>query len=276
MTLRTREELEKLANDIRKDIVKMTYNSGVKGAHLGGSMSIADILAVLYGAVMNVDPSNPTMEERDRLIVSKAHAAMTLYSALSYAGFISREEIENAMHGDSIFFEHPKKMPQYGIEASGGSLGQGLSFGMGMALGLKKKGNEESRVFVILGDGECDEGSVWEAATAIVHYGLNNVITIVDLNGLQFDGTNDEIMGLGSMRGRFESIGFDVVEIDGHDIDKLLETFSVKRDKPTAVICKTIKGKGVSFAENVVEWHTGRLTDELYEQAMKELTDDRI
>lgn len=274
MSGKSKEELQKLANDIRKDIVRMTYNSGVKGAHLGGSMSIADILAVLYGSVMNIDPANPEMEERDRVILSKAHAAMALYSALSYSGFISRDEIEESMRGESLFFEHPKKMPQYGIESSGGSLGMGLSFGMGMGLGLKKKGNDTSRVFVILGDGECDEGSVWEAASAVVHYGLNNVIPIIDKNGLQFDGTNEEIMDLGSMPDRFRSLGYDVVEVDGHDVMKLQEELSVMRTKPTAIYCKTVKGKGVSFAENVVEWHTGRLTDEMYEQAMKELSNN--
>ena len=274
MALKKREELEKLANDIRKDVVRMTYNSGVKGAHLGGSMSIADLMAVLYGAVMNVDPSNPAMEERDRVILSKAHAAMAWYSALSYAGFISRQQIDEAMYGDSPLFEHPKKNLEFGIESSGGSLGMGLSFGMGMGLGLKKKGVDKARVFVILGDGECDEGSVWEAAAAVVHYGLNNVIPIVDLNGLQFDGTNDEIMKLGSMVDRWKSIGFDVVDINGHDIDALYEELSKKRNVPTAIICRTTKGKGVSFAENVVEWHTGRLTDDMYEQAMKELSNN--
>ena len=182
---------------------------------------------------------------------------------------------KKSMRGDSKFFEHPKKMPQHGIESTGGSLGMGLSFGMGMGLGLKKKNNNDSRVFVILGDGECDEGSVWEAASGIVHYGLNNVIPIIDKNGLQFDGTNDEIMNLGSMPDRWRSIGFEVVEIDGHDIDVLKKELSMERTKPTAIYCNTIKGKGVSFTENVVEWHTGRLTDEMYEQAMKELSNDR-
>lgn len=273
MALKSKEELDKIANYIRKDVVLMTYNSGVKGAHLGGSMSIAEIMAVLYGAVMNVDPSSPYMEDRDRVILSKAHAAMAWYSALSYAGFISRDEIENAMRGDSKLFEHPKKQPEFGIESSGGSLGMGLSFGMGMGLGLKKKGNDKSRVFVILGDGECDEGSVWEAASAVVHYGLNNVIPIIDKNGLQFDGTNDEIMDLGSLPDRWRAIGFDVIEIDGHDVMALQEELSKDRSRPTAIYCNTVKGKGVSFAENVVEWHTGRLTDEMYEQAMKELSE---
>lgn len=269
--MKTKEELEQLAHEYRIDIVEMTRSSGQKGAHLGGSMSICEIMAVLYGSVMNLDSNNPTMEERDRVILSKAHAAMTLYTALSHAGFIDSDMIPEAMHGDSPFFEHPKKMPEYGIEASGGSLGQGLSFGVGMGLGLKKKGNDKSRVFVILGDGECDEGSVWEAATALAHYGLNNVIPIVDYNGLQYDGTNEEVMNFGSLAKRFESIGFDVCEADGHDVMGLQEILSEHFAKPTAIICHTVKGKGISFAENVVEWHTGRLTDELYEQAMKDL-----
>lgn len=272
MAIKSKEELEKLANDIRKDVVLMTYNSGVKGAHLGGSMSIAELMAVLYGSVMNVDPSNPEMKDRDRFILSKAHAAMALYSALSYRGFITRQQIEESMHGDSQFFEHPKKALEYGIESSGGSLGMGLSFGMGMALGLKKDGNDKARVFVCLGDGECDEGSVWEAATAISHYKLNNIVTIVDLNGLQFDGTSDEIMCLGSVADRFRSIGFDAIEIDGHDVMTLQDELMKERSVPTAIICKTIKGKGVSFAQDNVEWHTGRLTDDMYEQAMKELS----
>lgn len=272
MAFKTREELEDIAKRIRIDVVSMTHSSGVKGAHLGGSMSIADMVAVLYGSVMNVDPKNPTMDERDRLIISKAHAAMTLYAGLSYAGFISRDEIENAMHGESKFFEHPKKLPEYGIELSGGSLGQGLSFAVGMGLGLKRKGNDNSRVFVILGDGECDEGSVWEAATAITHYGLNNIVIIVDQNGLQYDGTCDEILTIGSsMADRWKSLGYDVIEIDGHDVIALQDELSKKREVPSVLICKTVKGKGVSFAENAVEWHTGRVTDELYDIAMRDL-----
>lgn len=272
MRAKSREELEKIAKQIRIDIVDMTHSSGQKGAHLGGSMSIADIVAVLYGSVMNVDPANPEMDERDRLIISKAHAAMTLYAGLSSAGFISREEIANAMHGESKFFEHPKKNPEYGIELSGGSLGQGLSFAMGMGLGLKRKGNNKSRVFVILGDGECDEGSIWEAATAIHHYGLENIIIIVDQNGLQYDGTCDEILTIGSsMKARWESLGYEVTEVDGHDVMALQDELGREHKVPSVLICKTVKGRGVSFAENAVEWHTGRVTDELYEIAMKDL-----
>lgn len=268
---KSREELEELARQIRIDIVNMTHNSGVKGAHLGGSMSIADIMAVLYGSVMNIDPKNPTMDERDRVILSKAHAAMTLYAALHHTGFITGDIIDSAMHGESLLYEHPKKSPEMGIESSGGSLGMGLSFGMGMALGLKKKGNDKSRVFVIIGDGECDEGSIWEAANAVIHYELNNLVTIIDENGLQYDGTPSEVMKIGSMKARWESVGFDVVEVDGHDVLILQEELSKERKVPTVLICKTVKGKGISFAEDRVEWHSEKVTEELLEQAMKDL-----
>lgn len=271
LNLQTREELEEFAKNIRRDIVRMTHSSGVKGAHLGGSMSIAEIMAVLYGCVMDYDPKNPSMEERDRVIISKAHAAMTLYSALSYAGFIDRSVIDTAMHGKSPLYEHPKKSATMGIECSGGSLGMGLSFGMGMAMGLKKSGNEKSRVFVILGDGECDEGSVWEAATAVTHYGLNNLVVIVDRNSLQYDGTTVDVMNTGSMRARWESVGFDVLEVDGHDVMALKDVLGARYDKPTVIIANTVKGKGTSFAENRVEWHSEKLTDEMMQQALDEI-----
>ena len=184
--MRSREELEALARKIRLGIVQMTYQSGLKGAHLGGSMSVADILAVLYGDVLHCDVQNPLTPERDRVILSKAHAAVALYAALHEAGFLTQEEIDHALQGNSLFFEHPMRMPEKGIEFSGGSLGQGLSLGMGTALGLKKK-DVTAKVYVILGDGECDEGQVWEAAAAMIHFGLTNLTVIVDDNGLQFD-----------------------------------------------------------------------------------------
>lgn len=268
----TKQELDEIARNIRLDIVKLTYNSGVKGAHLGGSMSMAEILAVLYGSVMQYDVARPQWDERDRFILSKAHAAIGLYAALKFAGFLTQNDIDNAMHGDSLLFEHPKRALEQGIEFSGGSLGQGLSLGMGVALGLRKKGNMKSRVFVCLGDGECDEGAVWEAAAAVAHYGLNNLTVIVDANGLQYDGTTLKIMNLGNMMERWSSLGYDCSYTDGHDVIKLQAELIMTCDRPRAVIAKTVKGKGLSFAENVVDWHTGRLTDELYTQAVKELT----
>lgn len=265
-------EIEKLANQIRIDIVKMTYQSGIKGAHLGGSLSIADILAVLYGRIMKYDVQIPTMDTRDRLIISKAHAAVALYSALKQVGFLSQQDIDGAMCGNSKLYEHPTRSLENGIEFSGGSLGQGLSLGMGTALALKLKQNDKSRVFVILGDGECDEGQIWEAASAIVHYHLNNIVVIIDNNGLQYDGNNEEIMNLGNISKRWHALGFDVVNVDGHNTKVLCEKLGKIHTKPLAVIAKTVKGKGVSFAENIVEWHTGRLTEELYLKALEDLS----
>ena len=268
--MKSREELIGMARRIRLDIAQMTWQSGVKGAHLGGSMSIAEILAVLYGNVMKYDPARWDMPERDRLILSKAHAAVALYAALHEAGYISREELDGALQGDSPFFEHPKKDLRHGIEFSGGSLGQGLSLGVGTALGLRMKGLG-SRVYVIVGDGECDEGQIWEAAAAVHHFGLRNLTVIVDGNGLQFDGKKTEVLDPGDPALRWEALGFDVIRCDGHDVEALQEAITRETERPKAILAKTVKGKGVSFAENETAWHTGRLTDELYHQAVEDI-----
>lgn len=270
--MRSREELESMARRIRLGIAQMTHQSGLKGAHVGGSMSVADILAVLYGDVLHCDVQNPLTPERDRVILSKAHAAVALYAALHEAGFLTDEDIDHAMQGDSPFFEHPRMDPVHGIEFSGGSLGQGLSLGMGTALGLKKKG-VQAKVYVILGDGECDEGQVWEAAAAVIHFGLTNLTVIVDDNGLQFDGRKEDILKAGKLEDRWASLGFDVTVTDGHDVEMLRSTLLQEAEKPRVVIAKTVKGKGVRFAENEVTWHTGRLTDELYEEAIRDIND---
>ncbi len=270
--MKSREELEALAKRIRLGIVQMTYQSGLKGAHLGGSMSVADILAVLYGEVLHYDTRHPLAPDRDRVILSKAHAAVALYAALHEAGFLTKDEIDHAMQGDSPFFEHPRMDPAHGIEFSGGSLGQGLSLGMGTALGLKKKGIS-AKVYVILGDGECDEGQVWEAAAAVAHFGLTNVTVIVDDNGLQFDGRKEEILKAGDPAARWASLGYDVTVTDGHDTEALRNALLAESDKPRVILAKTVKGKGVRFAENEVTWHTGRLTDDLYQEAIREIND---
>ena len=270
--MKSREELEAMARRIRLAILKMTYQSGLKGAHLGGSMSVADILAVLYGDILRYDPARPEMPERDRLILSKAHAAVALYAALHEAGFLTDADIDHALQGDSMFFEHPKRSLAHGIEFSGGSLGQGLSLGMGTALGLKKKG-VPARVYVILGDGECDEGSVWEAAAAVIHFRLDNVTVIVDDNGLQFDGRKEDILKAGEAEDRWKSLGFDTQTADGHDVEALREALRKESDRPRVIIAKTVKGKGVHFAENDPTWHTGRLTDELYQEAIRDIDD---
>lgn len=269
--MKSRDELERIAKEIRADAYKMAYNSGTKGAHVGGGMSVVEILAVLYGAIMKYNSSDPFWDERDRLILSKGHGGISLYGVLRYAGYLTNGDIDGALHGESDYFEHPRKNISKGIEFSGGSLGQGLSYAAGIALALKKRSCSNSKVYVILGDGECDEGAIWEAASSIVHFGLNQITVIIDSNGLQYDGTTKSIMGLGNMRKRWESIGYEVFEADGHDVLELQSAFLKESEKPKVIIAHTVKGKGISFAENKVEWHTAYLTDELYQRAMEEL-----
>lgn len=262
-------KLEAIAKQMRKDVFKIALNSGTKGAHIGGSMSMMEILAVLYGQVMNYDPKDGNNKMRDRFILSKAHGAIGLYSALKYAGFISEEELNGALQGESFLYKHPVFDPKHGMEFAGGSLGHGLALGVGTAIALKSQGNE-AKVYVVLGDGECDEGSVWEAASSIIHYKLKNVITIVDQNGLQNDGKTEDVMYLGNLQRRFESLGFDIILVDGHDVLQLEEALTRACENPKVIIAKTIKGKGVSFAENVVDWHIAYFTEEMYKQVMEE------
>lgn len=270
--MKTEKDLQRIACIIRKDIVKMAYNAGKKGAHIGGGMSAADIMAVLYGEVMNINPQEPTWDLRDRFIMSKAHSAIAQYAALHYAGFIGDKEIADAMSGRAVLYKHPKMNLKYGIEFSGGSLGQGLALGAGTGLALKRKGNSKSKVYVLIGDGECDEGSVWEAASSIVHYDLKNVVSIIDSNKLQNDGQTEKIMRLGDMKERWKSLGFDCIEIDGHNVLEIRDALLQDTVRPKAIIANTVKGKGISFAENCVEWHIGYLNDELYAKAMEELS----
>lgn len=269
--MKEKAELELIAQNMRKDIFKMALNSGTKGAHIGGAMSAVEILAVLYGEVMRYDVSNPEWEERDRFILSKAHGAIGLYAALKYAGYLSKDDIEGALQENSFLYKHPKYDLRHGFEFSGGSLGQGLSLGVGTALALKKRGNKNARVYVLLGDGECDEGSVWEAATSVIHFGLKQTTVIVDMNRLQNDGTTEQVMNLGNMAKRWKSIGFDVIEVDGHNVVEIRDGLLTETCNPKVVLAHTVKGKGVSFAENIVDWHISYFTQEMYEQAMKEL-----
>lgn len=269
--MKTREDLESIAKNIRKDILKMAHNSGEKGAHLGGGMSCSDILAVLYSEILSIrSPSDEDFKYRDRFILSKAHCAIALYAALHSRNILSDDEIGNAFIPGSPFYKHPYLNLEKGIEFSGGSLGQGVSLAVGSALALRLDSND-SKFYVLVGDGECDEGSIWESLSSIIHFNLTNVITIIDRNKLQNDGTTDAVMGLGDLKGRLGSMGFKVSEIDGHDVIAIREALTEKIEKPLVVIANTVKGKGVSFAENCVDWHLNYLTDELYSQALKEL-----
>ena len=269
--MKSREELEKIAKNMRKDVFIMGVNSGPKGAHIGGAMSAIEILTVLYADVMKYDAEHPENDNRDRFIMSKAHSAIALYAALKYAGFLSEKDIEGALQGDSWLYKHPRFDVKHGFEFAGGSLGQGLGQGAGSALALRLRGNRESKVYVLLGDGECDEGAVWEAAAFIQQYQLVNVVTIIDRNRLQNDGTTDQVLTLGDLGKRFEAMGFDVSDVDGHNVIAVRDALKKVSAKPKVIIANTIKGKGVSFAENNVDWHISYFTQEMYHQAVEEL-----
>lgn len=266
------QHLHTQAARIRRNVVELTHKVGAIGTHIGGSLSMVELLAVLYNGILTFNQT----EKRDRFILSKGHGAMALYAALYEVGILTDEDLQTFKENGSEFSTHPTMNVEKGIEFSSGSLGQGLSLGAGTALALRLKQNDFSKVFVLMGDGECDEGSVWEAAMSAHHYHLNNLILIVDKNNLQLDGEIREIMDLSSLKNKFESFGWEVSVIaDGHNLNEIFAVLNnaktAQGDSPRVVIAETIKGKGISFMENKYTWHTGVLTDELYEQAIKEL-----
>ena len=256
---------------IRRRIIEMAYNTGKKGAHLGGSLSIVELLAGLYAGVIRYHADNLEWEGRDRVILSKGHAAMALYPAMVETGILSESELKTFKQDGSRLGGHPSLNGLPGIEYASGSLGQGLSLGVGACLALKKKNNNESRVFVYLGDGECDEGSVWEAAASASHYELGNLVAIVDMNAIQYDGYTTEVMDLSPFEKKWQSFGWNTVSIDGHNVEEVLDAFTVKSEKPLVVLAHTVKGKGVSFMENDWRFHNAALTEEQYKQAIDEL-----
>lgn len=258
---------KKAAEDMRKDIIEMTYSAGGSGAHAGGALSMVEILSVLYLAVMKYDSNNPMWTERDRLILSKGHGCMALYAALKQIGILT--DLSSFKKNETRLYAHPSLNMEIGVECSSGSLGMGLSFGVGQALALKKK-NNPAHVYVILGDGECDEGSVWESAMSASHFNLDNLTAVIDNNHLQYDGETDEIMSLGSLEEKWRAFGWDVYKVDGHSVEELFEVLRTKNRGPKAVIADTIKGKGVSFMENNPIWHNASLSAQNYEKAMKE------
>lgn len=264
-------ELNDIANDIRIDIVKSVHAAG--SGHPGGSLSCADIVTSLYFDVMNIDPKNPEMPGRDRFVLSKGHAAPALYAVLAERGFFPKEELLSLRKMGSMFQGHPNMHKVPGVEMSTGSLGQGLSVAVGMALAAKMD-DDAGRVYTLHGDGEIQEGMIWEAAMAAVHYKLDNLTAIVDWNGLQIDGRNDEVMTVAPIADKFAGFGWNTFECDGHDIEDIsiaLKQAKEIKDRPTVIIAKTVKGKGVSFMENQAGWHGKAPDDEQFEQAMKEL-----
>ena len=264
-------ELSIIANKIRKNALTAVYNAS--SGHPGGSLSVADVMALLYFEVMNVDPKNPKMAERDRLVLSKGHTAPALYGALALKGFLPEEDIKTFRKVSSYLQGHPDMNKVPGVDMSTGSLGQGVSAAGGMALAAKLD-NKDYRVYSILGDGELEEGQVWEQAMFAAHYKLDNFTIFVDFNGLQIDGDIREVMNPTPIDKKFEAFGWNVIVVDGHDFTELYDAIEAAKNckgKPTAVIMKTIKGKNVSFMENNAGWHGSAPNEEQYNQAIAEL-----
>lgn len=263
--------LERSAAAMRKDILEMGLAAAKSEIHLGGSLSCVEILAALYLNVMRYKTSCPCDEESDIFIFSKGHGAPALYAAMHQVGLVADDEIKTFKQPGSFLTGHPSRNVERGIVFSSGSLGQGLSLGIGSCLAARHFGYENRRVYVLLGDGECDEGSIWEAAMCAAHYGLSNLIAIVDANGLQYDESTYETMTLGNQVLKWESFGWDAVMVNGHDFSELIPALEASSEKPRVIIAKTVKGKGVSFAEGVASWHSAQLTQKLYDQAMAEI-----
>ncbi len=265
-------EIQDMAKRMRKKALDMALTAGASSSHFGGGLSIVDITATLYGAIMKLDPKNPKWENRDRFILSKGHGVLGYYTALSEIGYISEKDLKTFEKDGTYLFGHPVMNRSKGIEFSNGSLGMGLSLGIGVALAGKRK-NIDYKVYVLMGDGECNEGSVWEAAMAGPHYKLDNLVAILDKNNLQQTGTNSEIMSVGDLGSKWKSFGWQVFEIDGHNVPEIYDTFLSVKDQngPVAIVANTVKGKGFSFAENNNAWHHAPLSSSQYEAALEEL-----
>lgn len=259
--------IENLSNKMRKVILEASFRSG-HPAHIGGALSIVDILSVLYAKVMNINMKNP----KDRFILSKGHGFLGLLSVLHCKGFISKKIISTFQKNGSEIIAHPIENKKLGIESSNGSLGQGLSFGIGLAIAYKKK-KKTGNIYVLIGDGECYEGSIWESAITATEQKLDNLFLIVDSNGYQNDGAIASEMNSKNLYKKWRGFGWNVLRCDGHNITQLKKNFLTKKKKfqPTVLIAKTLKGKGVKFMENNNDWHHGRLTKELYKKALNEL-----
>ena len=265
------DELKSISTEIRKDIVKMLTESA--SGHPGGSLSATDIMTVLFFKEMNIDPNNEKDPNRDRFVLSKGHAAPVLYSTLARRGYFPVEELSTLRKFKSRLQGHPSIQYLPGIDMSTGSLGQGISAAVGMAL-AGKIDKKDYRVYTILGDGELEEGQVWEASMCAAHYKLNNLTAFIDFNGLQIDGDITKVMNPCPIDKKFEAFGWNVLVIDGHNYEEIIDAIEKAKeckDKPTAVVCKTIKGKGVSFMENQAEWHGIAPSREQCEAALKEL-----
>ena len=263
--------LSRLANSVREGIIESVYNAAC--GHPGGSLSIADIITYLYFEEMNIDPKNPGMDSRDRFVLSKGHTAPALYAALAERGFIPKEDLKTLRKTASYLQGHPDMKGIPGVDMSTGSLGLGISAACGMALSAKTSG-EDYRVYTVLGDGESEEGQVWEAAMFAAHYKLDNLVAVLDWNGLQIDGAITEVMNPTPHDEKFRAFGWNVISIDAHDFDDIEAAFAEARavkGKPTVIIARSVKGKGVSYMENACEWHGQAPKEDLYRVALADL-----
>ena len=271
MTLSEKKQLQITACKVRMGVIESTH--GAKAGHPGGSLSAAEVFTYLYFKEMNIDPANPKWEDRDRFVLSKGHTTPGLYSVLAQRGYFPVEDLPTFRHIDSYLQGHPNMNTVPGVDMSTGSLGQGISTAVGMAMAAKHTG-KANRVYTLLGDGEIQEGQVWEACMAAAHYKLDNLCIVVDNNGLQIDGSVSDVMSPYPIVDKLEAFGFHVQAIDGHDFDAIEAAFAAARQvtgKPSAIVVKTVKGKGVSYMENQAGWHGKAPNDAEYEQAMTEL-----
>ena len=268
------KELKSIANKIRVDIIEEVHSA--KSGHPGGSLSIADIITYLYFKEMNIDPNNPNMADRDRLVLSKGHTCPALYAALAEKGYFDVSLLKTFRKMGSILQGHPDMKNIPGVDMSSGSLGQGISAACGMALAAKFD-KKNYRVFAILGDGEIEEGQVWEAFMFASHYKLDNLCAIIDRNGLQIDGACKDVMSTEPLEDKMKAFGFNVIVNDAHDFESIENAFNstkISNGKPSVIIANSVKGKGVSFMENMVSWHGTAPNDEQYDQAIKDLSEE--
>lgn len=266
------KSIKSFSLNLRKNILDMALTAGASSSHFGGALSIVEIISVLFSHVMQINNENPNWEKRDRFILSKGHACLAYYAALCEKGFIKKEELKTFEKDNSNLLGHPVLNHKIGIDFSNGSLGMGLSLGIGLAISSKKKGLN-FKTYVIVGDGECNEGSVWEAAMAAPNLKLDNLYVIVDKNNFQQTGSNKEIMNTDSLKDKWNSFGWYTTEVDGHNIEEIIKNFNKlsTQAKPKAIIANTVKGKGFSFSENNNDWHHSVLTKKMYDQALEEL-----
>jgi len=260
------DTLERMTKEMRHDIFRMGLKTGLNGAHFGGGLSLVEIMAVLYRSVLRVNPEKPRWPERDRFILSKGHGAMAYYAALKQVGFVTNEELMTFKSNHTFLYGHPSMNPDKGIEFSSGSLGLGLALGVGTAMGLRKRDNHAPRVFVLMGDGECGEGSVWESAASASHFGLSNLVAIIDKNGMQYDGPTKAVWNMDGMAEKWESFGWQAQTVDGHNLTELLDAFDNLGGKPSVIGANTSNGKGVSYMENYHARHHNRLTQAQFEE----------